>query len=197
MSSAAPLNLDSDERWKTSLTKSNKSLLITIHNTTTFALQLSSHDIQRGSWSKFPPESVPSGMQVQFGAESQNLSGSAGSLSYVVDIRQGDQIVQHTLPLSWSFSIIGKPQFQHKIWSMEVLNSDEKHCEVKLSLSSDESFVLETNFVKIAEPTSDLILEEGPELDENGKAMYFMQESYEIVEPTNASTYPAQLELLD
>jgi hypothetical protein len=193
--STSQISSDAVERWKSDLKKANNSLMITIHNTTEFTLQLKDHDIQRGNWKVFPPEAVESGSKVQFAAESQNIVGSLGSLSYLVDTVRGDQIVQHTLPFSWTFSLIGKPQFKHKIWSMSSEIEHDGHYEIELSLSSDESFVLETNFVKIEAPTFDVVLEETGE----GIKMDFLEDQGDPAFATSpdGSAYPVQLDLLD
>lgn len=193
-----------DEGWKTTMKRANNSLLITVNNTTPFRLTLLQQDIQRGYWKNFPPEEIQSGDKVQFGAESQSIAGSIGSLSYLLETTDSDdQTIQHTLPFSWSFSIIGKPQFKHKIWSLSVDPSTESghHFEVELSLSSEESFIFDTHFTKILHPTfSDHVLEDDPISDtENKQTSFFNEDCDEWTEaqPNDGQTYPAQLELLD
>jgi hypothetical protein len=184
--------------------RSNNSLLISIHNTTPFTLQLSAHDIQRGTWKTFPPDMIESGNKAQFGAESQNFAGSLGSLSYVIHMASGGHLIQHTLPFSWTFSVIGKPQFKHKIWSMSVLDTttSDNHFEVELTLSSEESFVIETEFTKIIDPTFEVnALEEDNMMNstETKPIRFFLDEDQEWADSavSDAQSYPEQLELLD
>lgn len=185
-----------DDSWKSEMQKTSNSLLITIHNTTRFTLRLASHDIQRGQWRSFPPDTVNSGTRVSFGAESQGPIGSQGSLSYVVDITTGDQHVQHTLPLSWTFTLIGKPQFKHKIWSLNVKENDKRY-EAELNLSSDESFVLETDFVKIVDPTFDVDFQDASEMaDLNDMHLFDDQLDFAGTQLSEGS-YPVQLEQID
>lgn len=160
------------ERWKSELKSAPNSVLFSIHNTSPFALQLCEHDISRGHWKAFPPETVESGERVQFGAESHNRSGSQGFFTYALEIITGDHVVQHLLPLSWTFTGSGslKPEFQHRFWSLRLsppLHSPlseahtqdppppTHHFEIELSLSSEEAFILDSHFTPIEHPTFD------------------------------------------
>lgn len=143
---------DLNERWKEVLKSAPTSLLITVHNTTPWRFELLQHDIQRGKWTYFPPQAIEPGAKFEFGAESAgNFTGSRGSLTYSVQVHTSTAILTHTLPFSWTWPMIGEPTFKAKIWTLKVdrQGSNEKHLSCELSLSSEETFVLDTEFAKI------------------------------------------------
>lgn len=143
---------DLNERWKEVLKSAPTSLLISIHNTTPWPFELLQHDIQRGKWTYFPPQVIESGAKLEFGAESAgNITGSRGSLTYAVQVRTSSAILTHNLPFSWAWPLVGEPTFKAKIWSLQVdrSNGNEKHLTCSLSLSGEETFVLDTEFAKI------------------------------------------------
>lgn len=53
-------------------------ILLTISNSSEFTLRLQSSETTHGVWSLAPPEVILPGAQVDFGAESHGITGTAG-----------------------------------------------------------------------------------------------------------------------